>query len=102
MVPEITVHELAQKLASPDGFILLDVREPDELALAKINDARLVVLPMSQLAQRGINALPASVRSQDAEIYVICHHGVRSANVTAWLSRQGWSRVFSVAGGINA
>ncbi len=91
---------MAQKLKSPDGFILLDVREPWELRFARISDGRLVVQPMSQLAQHGLEALPENVRQMDAEIYVLCHRGVRSANVTDWLASQGWTKVFSVAGGI--
>lgn len=100
MVPEITVEQLAEKLRSPDGFILLDVREPWELAAAKIEDNRLVVAPMSGLAQAGLKALPESVRQKDAEIYVLCHHGSRSAQVTGWLASRGWTNIFSVAGGI--
>ncbi len=102
MTPEITVQQLAEKLKSSDGFILLDVREPWELQRARIRDDRLVAQPMSVLAQRGLEALPELVRQQDAEIYVLCHHGVRSANVTDWLASQGWTKVFSVSGGIAA
>ncbi len=100
-IPEITVQQLAQKLQSADGFILLDVREPWEVARAKIGDKRLVLAPMSELGQRGLEALPEAARQKDAEIYVLCHHGVRSANVTGWLAAQGWTKVFSVAGGID-
>jgi rhodanese-related sulfurtransferase len=98
--PEISVEQLAEKLKSPDGFILLDVREAWEVARAKIPDDRLVVQPMSELAQRGLDALHEPVRDKDAEIYVLCHGGVRSADVTNWLAAQGWTKVFSVAGGI--
>ena len=101
MIPEVTVVQLAEKLRSSDGFILLDVREPWELARAKIDDDRLVVQPMSELSRRGINALQEAARRKEAEIYVLCHHGVRSANVTGWLASQGWTNVFSVAGGID-
>ena len=100
MTAEITVEQLAEKLKSPDGFILLDVREPWELRYARINDDRLVVQPMSELAQRGLDALPEAVRHQDAEVYVLCHRGIRSGDVTEWLASQGWTNVFSVAGGI--
>ncbi len=102
MTTEITVEQLSKKLKSPDGFVLLDVREPWELALAKIVDDRLVAGPMSELSRRGVDALPAPVRGHEAEIYVLCHRGVRSANVTDWLAAQGWTNVFSVAGGIDA
>ncbi len=102
MTTEITVEQLSKKLQSPDGFVLLDVREPWELALAKIVDDRLVVGPMSELSRRGVDALPAPMREPGAEVYVLCHRGVRSANVTDWLASQGWKNVFSVAGGIEA
>jgi len=102
MIPEITVTDLAAKLKSEDKFILLDVRELNELEYAKLTDARLEVTPMSQLAQTGTDALSESAKSQSAEIYVICHHGTRSAQVTGWLVQQGWTNIKSVRGGIDA
>src|SRR3990172_5653678 len=96
MVPKITVDELAHKLKSQEQFILLDVREAWELAHARIADSRLEARPMSRLAQEGVAALPESARSRAAQIYVLCHHGVRSANVTRWLVEQGWTSAFSV------
>jgi len=101
MIPEITVNELSQKLKSDDEFILLDVRELNELDYAKLTDRRLEVTPMSQLARQGTKALSDSVKLQDATIYVLCHHGNRSGQVTAWLAQQGWKNVFSVQGGID-
>ena len=101
MIPEITVNELSQKLQSKDSFILLDVRELNELDYAKLTDSRLEVTPMSQLAREGTNALSDSAKSQDATLYVLCHHGNRSGQVTAWLAQQGWQNVFSVRGGID-
>ncbi len=102
MVPEISVEQLSQKIESPDSFVLLDVREPWELQYARIADPRLSLAPVSQLARRGLEALPEAASSPDAEIYVLCHHGIRSADVTDWLASQGWTNVFSVAGGIDA
>ena len=101
MFPEITVTDLAEKLKSEEQFILLDVREPFELEYAKIEDDRLEVAPISVLAEQGPDALPESAKPQDATIYVICHHGNRSMQVTAWLSQQGWRNVFNVRGGID-
>ena len=100
MIPEITVTELSEKLKSEDSFILLDVRELQELEYAKLTDSRLEVTPMSRLGSEGTDALSESPQSQDATIYVMCHHGVRSAQVTGWLVSQGWKNVFSVNGGI--
>ena len=101
MFPEITVAELAKKLESEDKFILLDVRELDELEYAKITDSRLEVTPMSRLAQEGPGALSEFVRTQELPVYVMCHHGTRSAQVTAWLAQQGWKTVVNVRGGID-
>jgi rhodanese-related sulfurtransferase len=100
MLPEITVTELSEKLKSEDKFIVLDVREPHELNFARVTDSRLETTPLSRLAREGIHALSESARSKDATIYVICHHGNRSAQVTAWLAQQGWKHVFNVSGGI--
>lgn len=101
MIPEITTTDLAAKLNSDEQFILLDVRELEELTYAKLTDRRLEVTPTSRLTEEGLNALSESAKLQDATIYVMCHHGNRSAQVTAWLSQQGWKNVFNVSGGID-
>ncbi len=101
MIPEITVSELSEKLKTDDEFILLDVREPHELNFARVSDTRLKTTPMSRLAREGTQALSESAQSQDATIYVLCHHGNRSMQVTAWLAQQGWKNVFNVRGGID-
>ena len=102
MLPEITVTDLGEKLKSDEKFILLDVRELSELDRAKIADSRLEVTPMSRLAQEGVEALSESVQSQEIPVYVICHHGNRSMQVTGWLVQQGYKNVFNVSGGIDA
>ena len=101
MFPEITVIELAEKLKSDEKFVLLDVRELEELNYAKITDTRLEVTPMSRLAQVGPEALSESVRAQEVPVYIMCHHGSRSAQVTMWLAQQGWKNIFNVRGGID-
>ena len=99
-VPEVDVYELARRLASGESFTLLDVREAWELDYALINDRRLKVVPMSRLSLLGVDALPQEVRQKEEEVLVLCHHGVRSANVTEWMLDQGWKKVASVRGGI--
>ena len=101
MIPEITVDELSKKLQSEEKFILLDVRESQELDYAKVTDSRLEATPMSRLAREGTRALAEGAQAHDATIYVMCHHGDRSAQVTAWLAQQGWKNVFNVRGGID-
>jgi rhodanese-related sulfurtransferase len=102
LAPEITVKDLAVRLRSEDAFVLLDVREPWEVESASIQDPRLLVVPMSRLGTAGLNALPAAARSKDSELLVLCHRGSRSLQVASWLASQGWTRVFSVSGGIDA
>jgi rhodanese-related sulfurtransferase len=102
MFPEITVIELGEKLKSDEKFVLLDVRELTELEHAKIADSRLEVTPMSRLASEGPEALPESVKSQEVPVYVMCHHGSRSMQVTGWLTQQGYKNVVNVSGGIDS
>ena len=102
-IPLITAQELFEKLHADGDFILLDVRELWEVELARIEDKRLIVLPLSMLAKKREAALPDAVlQDRAAEIVVYCHHGIRSADVTRWLVMQGWQNVKSLDGGIAA
>lgn len=96
------MQEIARKIANREDFFVLDVRETWELALAQLKNGRVIHAPMSQLSRQGVHALPEEVMDKEQEIVVICHHGVRSAEVTAWLLRQGWQKVYSMAGGVDA
>jgi rhodanese-related sulfurtransferase len=71
------------------------------LDYAMLVDRRLKVVPMSRIAQLGVGAFPEDVQHKDVEILVMCHHGVRSAQVTQWMLKQGWKNVFSIRGGID-
>jgi rhodanese-related sulfurtransferase len=102
LVPEISVKDLAKKLEQGERFTLLDVREEWEVRLAAIRDERVLALPMSALARQLKDAFPEPLRDPDAPIVVMCHHGIRSANVTAWMRENGWKNVTSLAGGIDA
>jgi rhodanese-related sulfurtransferase len=92
---EITVEELKVKLDAGEAFTLLDVREPWEFATAKISGARL--MPMGEVPSRAHQEL-----DPDEHIVVVCHHGVRSMNVTVWLRQQGFEKAQSMRGGIDA
>jgi len=91
---EISVEELARRLREGGPFVLLDVREPNELATVKIDGS--VWIPMGQIPQR-IGELDPSV-----PVAVICHHGGRSERVAAFLTGQGFKSVANVDGGIDA
>ena len=100
--PEIDVQAVATKLRSSAQFILLDVREEAELAHARLSFPQTRVVPLSLLARKQLDALPEEVLDKSSEIVVLCHHGVRSAQVTGWLLQNGWTNVRSMAGGIDA
>lgn len=92
-VPSLTPLEARRALEAPGSdFVLLDVREPEELALARIEGA--LAIPMGEIPSR-LAAIP-----RDRRIGVLCHHGVRSWQVAALLQAHGWPRVANVAGGI--
>jgi rhodanese-related sulfurtransferase len=93
---EISPSEVASRLrADPASLILLDVREPWECAIAKINGAKY--MPMQEVPSRVFVELDPS-----EHIVAICHSGVRSMNVTVWLRNQGFESVQSMRGGIDA
>jgi rhodanese-related sulfurtransferase len=90
----ITSRELKTKLDAGDQPELLDVREPWEFELARIEGSRLI--PLSELPDRFTELDPA------AETVVICHHGSRSAYVTQALERAGFAKVLNLEGGLDA
>ncbi|RIK54595.1 MAG: hypothetical protein DCC57_06545 [Chloroflexi bacterium] len=100
--PEISVKEVAAKQQAGKDFVWLDVREPHEIEAARIADDAIAYVPLSVLAEQRIAALPVAAQAKDAAIVVFCHHGVRSAQVVAWLRQQGWTQAVSMAGGIDA
>ncbi len=91
---EISVLDVARKRDAGEDFVLLDVREPDEIATASIPWA--TTIPMGEIPQR-LAELPAG-----KEIAVLCHGGGRSARVTAFLNENGFPDAVNVAGGIDA
>lgn len=98
--PEISVEELEKHLQSdPKPSIqLIDVREPEEIAIARIPE--FSNYPLSQYAQWSEQILVQL--DPEKETLVMCHHGVRSAQMCQWLMRQGFTDVKNVVGGIDA
>ncbi len=92
---EITVAEASALVAAgPDRSLILDVREPDELAIAYLEGVRAI--PMRQIPAL-VDSLP-----RDRHLLVLCHHGQRSLRVTHFLRDQGFTAVSNIAGGIEA
>jgi len=89
---EITPAELKARLDRGEKPVLVDVREPWEQEICRIEGARLV--PMGALAA-SLNTLP-----DVEEVICYCHHGMRSLDAAAWLRFQGFEKAKSLAGGI--
>jgi len=90
---EITPAELKARLNRNDKLLLIDVREPQEYAICRIEGSKLI--PM--------RTIPANLQQLDTDEDVICycHHGMRSLDVTVWLQGQGVTSARSLAGGID-
>lgn len=93
---EIDVHAVKALRDAGEAFLLLDCREPDENALAKIDGA--VLIPMQQIPER----LAEIEAWRDRRIVVHCHHGGRSLRVTRFLRGNGFEMAQNMAGGIDA
>lgn len=87
--------ELKARLDAGEKLTLIDVREPFEWELARIEGAKL--MPLSQG-----NAWIPRIDPQGGPYALICHHGVRSAQVCAYLARMGVKGCLNVSGGIDA
>jgi rhodanese-related sulfurtransferase len=92
-VTEISVVELKRRRDAGEPHLLLDVREPDEIATASVAGA--TTIPMAEVPAR-IAELPT-----DRPIVVMCHAGGRSARVTAFLNGNGFPNAVNLAGGID-
>jgi rhodanese-related sulfurtransferase len=90
----ISVFDLADWRQSNKPHVVLDVREPHELEICRIEDS--LHIPMSQVPSR-LAELPA-----DAPLVVICHHDMRSLRVVNFLLGAGLHNAVNLDGGIDA
>jgi rhodanese-related sulfurtransferase len=96
---QVTVEEFTQRLATADNHPqLIDVREPQEIDIASING--FINLPLSEFANWSDQI--HSRFDSNTETFVLCHHGIRSAQMCQWLVAQGFTNVHNIAGGIAA
>jgi rhodanese-related sulfurtransferase len=93
VIGEIEPLELKRRQMRGDQLHLLDVREPEEVAIAPFPGA--LHLPMSEVPSQ-ISCLDTA-----AEWIIICHHGIRSAQVAMYLAGMGFERVANLIGGID-
>jgi adenylyltransferase/sulfurtransferase len=91
-VPELTPAQLAERRARGESLELIDVREPHEWEIARIDGARLVPLGTLEGALGTLD--------REREVVVYCRGGTRSAEAARRLRDAGFGRVWSLAGGI--
>lgn len=94
MIGKIDPATLKTRLDRGESVLILDVREPFEIALAPFPGATHI--PMGDIPSRLTELDP------DHETVVVCHHGVRSAQVAMYLAQNGFERVLNLSGGIDA
>lgn len=91
---EISVEELAAWRDAGRDIALVDVREPWEAAICRLDGA--LNIPLNLLPSR-LAEVPA-----DRVVVVYCHHGMRSLQAVNWLQRAGRPEAVNLAGGIDA
>ena len=93
-VPAISVHELKRKMNEGETFELIDVREPFEYEIARIDVATLI--PLGEIVAR------TDELQRERPIVVHCHSGRRSAQAVRLLQQRGFTNVYNLEGGIDA
>jgi rhodanese-related sulfurtransferase len=94
---ETTVRDVKRRIDAGESLNFIDVREPEEYAIAKIKGSELV--PMRSVPA---NLQSLEAKADDAPLVIYCHHGIRSLQVANWLREQGLEGCQSMAGGIDA
>lgn len=98
-VDQISVQAFAERLQEPQPPLqLIDVREPQEIAIARIEGFQ--AFPLSEFAEW--SSVICDQLDPNLETVVMCHHGMRSAQMCHWLAQQGFSHVKNLQGGIDA
>ena len=91
-VPEIDPMDLARQLEKPNNIELIDVRDPHEWEISRLSGARL--LPLDGLAD-SLHTI-----GQERDLVFYCRNGARSAAAVSQLQAAGFTRIWSLAGGI--
>ncbi|HZA81956.1 MAG TPA: rhodanese-like domain-containing protein [Actinomycetes bacterium] len=95
LLEELDAPSLAAALAGQDAPLLVDVRTVPERAVAAISPS--LHIGLDQFVERAPAEIP-----RDRDVVLYCHVGARSAQAAVWMKANGWPRVRSLAGGIDA
>ncbi len=92
-IPQITVHELKQRIDAGEELLILDVREPYEYQIANLGGK---LIPLNEVPMR-LHEI-----DRDCEVIVQCLAGGRSQRAAEYLKQSGYDKVSNLAGGIRA
>jgi len=93
----LSPREIKSRLqTSSNGPLLLDVREPWEFRICRLEGSASI--PMGDIPR----AVSEQEIARDRQIIVICHHGIRSRQVALYLEHMGYSDVINLQGGVEA
>ena len=93
-IPQYSIEDAAQKLATSSELGVLDVRWQDEFVEGHLAQAQHI--PLGFIPDR-LHEIPA-----DRPLLVYCHTGHRSSIATSLLAAQGWTNIISLRGGYEA
>ncbi|MGI8961931.1 MAG: rhodanese-like domain-containing protein [Bryobacteraceae bacterium] len=93
---ELSPKEVRSRVAAGDRLVFIDVRDPEEIAMTRIEGAQLIPMESVPAEIQRLEAL-----ADEASLVILCHHGVRSLQVASWLRQQGLDNCSSLAGGID-
>jgi sulfur-carrier protein adenylyltransferase/sulfurtransferase len=93
-IAEMSPHEVKRRMDAGEPFELIDVREPFEYEIARIDGARLI--PLGEITDR------LGELKREQLIVVHCHSGKRSAQAARLLTQRGFANVYNLEGGIDA
>lgn len=91
---DLDAEQLRQWKSSARDYVILDVRQPEELARASVPGA--ICIPMREVQQR-VREIPRT-----KPVVVMCHHGERSLRIARFLVTDGFQEVYNLDGGIDA
>jgi rhodanese-related sulfurtransferase len=91
---EMDVRELDRLRRAGEPITVLDVREPWEVELCRIEGSR--AMPLDTLPEH-LDELP-----REGVLVIVCHHGVRSGRAAAWLRAHGFDNAHNLSGGIDS
>ena len=96
MIPQLSPSEVARWRAdaSREAPLVVDVREPWEVDLCRIDGA--VAIPLGDIERR------AAELPRDRPLVMVCHHGARSQHAATLLAASGFAQVHNMRGGIDA